>query len=304
MFPQIYYLFITFAGYNKFGSDNIMIIIAESGATKTDWRALHDDGTVTSVQTEGLNPMVLSQEEMGRVIGSAIPAVNPEGRQVKRIFFYGAGLVSPEAGAAISSVLDLWCPFSETEFHTDMEAAGRAVFGDGEGVVAIMGTGSNSCLWQDGRIVRNIRPGGFILGDEGGGAALGRMFLSDYVKGLVPDELASLFDKAYGLDYAAIVKGVYRSDAPSRFVASFAPFVCENRHNSYAADLIDRNLRDFMQRSLVRYGFGKVGVVGSFGCACREELERIGAEYGLEFVDFVPSPVGGLVEYHMKDLKL
>lgn len=281
-----------------------MIIIAESGATKTDWRALHDDGTVTSVQTEGLNPMMMSHEEMGRVIGSAIPAVNPEGRRVERIFFYGAGLVSPEAGAALASILDLWCPFAEAELHTDMEAAGRAVFGDGEGVVAIMGTGSNSCLWQEGMIVRNIRPGGFILGDEGSGAALGRMFLSDHIKGLVPEDLACVFDKAFSLDYAAIVKGVYRSEAPSRFVASFARFVCDNRAHGYAAGLIERNLRDFMERSLARYGCAKVGVVGSFGCACRDELERIGKEYGLEFVKFVSSPVDGLVGYHMKDLNL
>lgn len=279
-----------------------MIIIAESGATKTDWRALHDNGAVTSVQTDGLNPMVMSHEDMARVIGSAIPAVNPEGRQVDRIFFYGAGLVSHEAEAVVSSILDLWCPFAEISFHTDMEAAGRAVFGDGDGIVAIMGTGSNSCLWQNGRIVRNIRPGGFILGDEGSGAALGRMFLSDYVKGLVPDGLAALFDRTYGLDYPAIVRGVYRSEAPSKFVASFARFVCDNKGDRYAADLIERNLRAFMERSLARYGSGRVGVVGSFGLACREELSRLGAEYGLEFSDFVPSPADGLVEYHMKDL--
>ena len=276
-----------------------MIIIAESGATKTDWRALHDDGTVTSVQTEGLNPMMMSPDEMGRVIGMAVPAVNPEGKRVERIFFYGAGLVSPEAGAVISSVLELWCPFAEIEFHTDMEAAGRAVFGDGEGVVAIMGTGSNSCFWQEGKIVRNIRPGGFVLGDEGSGAALGRMFLSDYIKGLVPEELASVFDESFGLDYSGIVKGVYRSEAPSKFVASFARFVYENRNCSYAAGLIERNLRDFMERSLTRYSCGKVGVVGSFGFACRGELESLGKEYGLDFVRFVQAPIDGLVEYHM-----
>ena len=113
-----------------------------------------------------------------------------------------------------------------------------------------------------------------------------------------------MFDKAFSLDYAAIVKGVYRSEAPSRFVASFARFVCDNRAHGYAAGLIERNLRDFMERSLTRYGCAKVGVVGSFGCACRDELERIGKEYGLEFVKFVSSPVDGLVGYHMKDLNL
>lgn len=275
-----------------------MIIIAESGATKTDWRSLHKDGSVTSVQTEGLNPMVMSHEEMNRVVGTAIPVVNPSGIRVGQVFFYGAGLVSPESIASVTSILEMWCPFAEMEFHTDMEAAGRAVFGDESGVVAIMGTGSNSCLWENGNIANNIRPGGFILGDEGGGAALGRMFLADYIKGLVPEELASLFEKTYGLDYAGIVKGVYRSEAPSRFVASFARFVYENRRFEYASGLVERNIRDFMERSLIRYGHEKVGVVGSLGYACREQLEAIGKEYGLEFVKFVQVPIDGLIAYH------
>lgn len=276
-----------------------MFIIAESGATKTDWRSVSDDGSVGSVQTEGLNPMMMSQEQMSCIIGKAIPAVNPEGRQVSHVYFYGAGLVSSQAEAILGSIIDLWCPFSQVEFHTDMEAAARALFGDGSGVVAIMGTGSNSCLWENGSIVRNIRPGGFILGDEGGGAALGRMFLSDYIKGLVPEGLAALFDSEFGLDYPAIVKGVYKAEAPSRFVASFARFVCDNRNDGYAAGLIERNIRDFIERSLSRYGNPEVGIVGSFGCACRDELETIGKEYGLTFVKFVKSPIDALAAYHL-----
>jgi N-acetylglucosamine kinase-like BadF-type ATPase len=275
-----------------------MFIIAESGATKTDWRSVADDGSVVSVQTEGLNPMMMSQEQLGGIIGKAIPSLNTEGRLVSHVYFYGAGLVSSQTVAVLEAIIDMWCPFSQVEFHTDMEAAARAVFGDGSGVVAIMGTGSNSCLWENGSIVRNIRPGGFILGDEGGGAALGRMFLSDYIKGLVPEGLASLFDREFGLDYPAIVKGVYKSEAPSRFVASFARFVCDNRNDGYAAGLIERNIRDFIERSLVRYGNHEVGVVGSLGCACRDELETIGKQYGLEFVKFVKSPIDALVSYH------
>ena len=289
------YIFFVFL---QDSTGSIMIIIAESGATKTDWRSVSDGGSVVSVQTEGLNPMMMSYDEMSRIIGKAVPALNPDGRQISHVYFYGAGLVSPEASVALASIIDLWCPFSQVEFHTDMEAAARAVFGDGDGVVAIMGTGSNSCLWENGQIVRNIRPGGFILGDEGGGAALGRMFLADYIKGLVPAGLVSLFEKEFGLDYAAIVKGVYKSEAPSRFVASFARFIYENRNDEYAARLIERNIRDFIERSLSRYGKDEVGVVGSFGYACREELETIGKEYGLQFVKFVKSPIDSLVVYH------
>ncbi len=275
-----------------------MIIVAESGATKTDWRSVSEDRKVISFQTAGLNPMTMSYEAMREIISSAVPVLNPSGCRVEQIFFYGAGLVSENSTSALASILDMWCPFAQMEFHTDMEAAARAVFGDGSGVVAIMGTGSNSCLWQDGHIVRNIRPGGFILGDEGSGASLGRMFLSDYIKGLVPEELASSFDAEFGLGYPEIVKGVYRSEAPSRFVASFARFVCEHKDDDYAAELIERNIRSFMERSLVRYGNGRIGVVGSFGCACRDEIERIGKDYGLVFEKFIQAPIEELVAYH------
>ena len=175
-----------------------MKLIVESGATKTDWRLVADDGSVRSASSAGLNPSVLDPEQMNAVIGSVIPELNPEGRSVSEIYFYGAGLVDDAAAAPLAEALEMWCPFSRTEFHSDMLAAARALFGDGSGVVAIMGTGSNSCLYENGKIVRNIRPGGFILGDEGSGAALGRALISDFVKGLLPGCLESEFVEKYG----------------------------------------------------------------------------------------------------------
>ena len=116
----------------------------------------------------------------------------------------------------------MWCPFAQVEFHSDIVAAARALWGDGSGVVAIMGTGSNSCLYEDGKVVRNIRPGGYVLGDEGSGVALGRAFLADYIKGLVPDEVAAEFDKEFGLDYAGIVRKVYKEQAASAFTSLYS----------------------------------------------------------------------------------
>lgn len=279
-----------------------MIIIAESGATKTDWRSVSKDGTVLAVQTSGMNPAVHGMDYLSKVMAEAIPSVNPEGRQVECVFFYGAGLVSAEVAAMLTSLLDMWCPFANIEFHSDLEAAAKALFGDGTGVAAIIGTGSNSCLVEKGEIVRNIRPGGYVLGDEGSGAALGRMFLADVVKELVPQELACRFEQQFGLDYAAIVKGVYRSESPSGYLGSFARFICENRDLEYAEDLIRENFRFFIVRALSRYGVTKVGVVGSLGYACRDILAGLGKEYGLEFVRFVKAPIEELVDYHRKKI--
>ena len=275
-----------------------MKLIIESGSTKTDWRSVADDGKVIGFRTSGINPLLQSEDDIRSVMAKAIPEVNPQGRTVDEVFFYGAGVLSPAFAEPLVSLLATWCPLARIECETDLTAAARALFGDGSGVAVILGTGSNSCLWENGKAVSTIRTGGFILGDEGSGAVLGKMFLSDYIKGLVPEPLKSMFDKEYGLDYASIVTRVYRQEAPSRFLASFARFIMDNKENEYAAGLVRRNIRDFMERVLVRYGENRIGVVGAFGVACMEELIEIGQEYGLEFVRFVQSPADELVKYH------
>ena len=209
-----------------------MKLIVESGATKTSWRALCDDGSVRSVQTEGLSPTCLDLEHTQAIVRKAVPELNPEGRHIDEVFFYGAGLVSSEASAPLAIAMEMWCPMAQVHFYSDILAASRALFGDGSGVVAIMGTGSNSCLYQNGEIVRNIRPGGYILGDEGGGVSLGKAFLSDFVKGLLPAEIEAAFAKEYGLDYAGVVRKVYKEPAASAFMASLAPFILQYKDDS------------------------------------------------------------------------
>jgi N-acetylglucosamine kinase-like BadF-type ATPase len=283
-----------------------MKIIVESGATKTAWRAVCADGNVTEVLTEGLSPTCLNSEYISDIVRKAVPALNPDGKRVEQIVFYGAGLVSEESTASLRSCLEMWCPFASVEFHSDILAAARALFGDGSGVVAIMGTGSNSCLYENGQIVKNIRPGGYVLGDEGSGVALGRAFLADFVKGLLPESIESEFSAQTGLDYSGIVRKVYREQAASAFMASLAPFVLSHMDEPYIRSMVRDCLESFVKRALSRYaGYAgdraaacKVGVVGSFGCACEDMLREIGREYGLEFVAFLKSPIDQLVKYH------
>lgn len=285
-----------------------MKLIVESGATKTAWRAVCEDGSVRSVQTDGLSPTCLDLEHTQSIVRKAVPELNPDGRRVEEIFFYGAGLVSEESAAPVARALEMWCPMARLHFHSDILAAARALFGDGSGVVAIMGTGSNSCLYENGKIVKNIRPGGYILGDEGSGVWLGREFLSDFVKGLLPADIEAEFISEFSLDYTQIVRKVYKEQAASAFMASLAPFILSHRDNVYVSELLERCLDSFVSRALSRYGAfasdapaaGRVGVVGSFGCACEDMLKDVGNRYGLEFVKFLKSPVDELVEYHKR----
>lgn len=282
-----------------------MFIVVESGATKTAWRAVCDDGSVRAVQTAGLSPTCLDMEHTQEIVRKAIPELNPEGKHVDEIFFYGAGLVSPQSCAPIEEALQMWCPLANVHFYSDILAAARALFGDGSGVVAIMGTGSNSCLYENGEITRNIRPGGFILGDEGSGVALGRAFLADLIKGLVPSQIEEDFDKEFRLDYSQIVRKVYKEQGAAAFMASLAPFILAHKDEEYIRGLIESSLEAFITRSLERYAdnasediAGKVGVVGSFGCACEEMLREVSKRHSLEFVKFIKSPVDELVTYH------
>ncbi len=275
-----------------------MKIIVESGATKTAWRSVGEDGGVIAAQSAGLNPSCLSHEDLQGIIRGVIPTLNPDGKRVDEIFFYGAGLVSEEAAAPIRECLEMWCPLAEITFNSDMLAAARALFGDGSGVVAIMGTGSNSCHYENGGIISNIRPGGYILGDEGSAAALGKSLLADFIKGLLPENIEAEFIREYALDYPSIVRKVYREPAASAFMASLAPFVTARLEDPYMKNLAETCLEDFVKRALSRYPLKRVGVVGSFGCACEPLLREISSRYGLEFVKFLKSPIDELVRYH------
>lgn len=284
-----------------------MFIIAESGATKTAWRAVREDGSISAVDTEGLNPTCLDAEHIGLIIRKAIPILNPDGRHIDEVFFYGAGLVNSEAAAPLAQALEIWCPMAVLHFHSDMLAAARALFGNGSGVVGIMGTGSNSCLYEHGEIIRNIRPGGYVLGDEGSGTALGKAFLSDFIKGLLPSDVEDEFVRETSLDYPQIVRKVYKEPAASAFMASLAPFILSHQDDEHVGKMIEECLEAFVTRSLARYSedaeegtdAGKVGIAGSFGYACRELLCKIGRKHGLEFVKFIKSPIDELVKYHM-----
>ena len=269
-----------------------MILIAESGATKTDWCLLGPEGPVKRLQTPGMNLSTISAESNAEVFAESVAQFT----RVEEVHFYAAGLL--EFPTELDREFRVRFPQATFEYASDLLAAARSACGHGEGIAAILGTGSNTCHYDGEKIVRNIHGGGFIIGDEGSAAALGRLFLCDLVKELVPEEIVRAFAASHETEYAAVVRNVYKSPAPSRYLGSLAPFLLEHRGNAYVDALIDRNFRDLFERALVRYGRLPVGVVGGFGCACRTELERLGAEYGLTFSRFIPSPMEGLIAYH------
>lgn len=276
-----------------------MKLIVESGSTKTDWAAVG----MCRFRTSGINLSVMPARAILEVLLQARELLEeniPEGRNADpdEILFYGAGLAGSSSLLVLDKALKAVFPSASVAYGSDLLAAARAAFDRKPGIVAILGTGSNSCLYDGSKVVSNVRPGGFILGDEGGGVSLGRAFIADCIKGLLPESLSDSFTEAYGLTYEQIVEKVYQGSSPAAFLASFVPFILEHRDDQYVRDLIDSNFRSFIIRCLKQYDLeaNDVAVVGSFGCACRDELISLGREYGVRFTNFIKSPIDRLVE--------
>ena len=276
-----------------------MKLIIDSGATKAEWCLTDGMDIVKEFKTEGMNVSVLSEEEIAGIVMEG--AVKIGNRTVHEVHLYAAGLIEgTEAAVRTKEILSKAFGSAAVEGASDMLGAARAVCGRSEGICAILGTGSNSCLYDGSLIVHTARSGGFILGDEGGGACLGKYFLADYIKGLVPEPLASEFGSAFDVEYATVVKRVYKEPAPSAYLGSFAPWILEHRGNPYVDALLERNLTDFFERSLLRHGREDlpVGFVGGIAAACASQLYAIAGRFGVHVSRIIASPMEGLLEYH------
>ncbi len=286
-----------------------MVIIAESGASKTDWRAVSADGTISSLRTAGMNLASADPVFVSTVLSEAVSGLNLSGEEVAALHFYAAGLITtgdtvPENAAGIDPVLRSAFPCASIEYASDLLGAARAVCGREAGIAVILGTGSNTCEYDGGKIVRNVRSGGFILGDEGSASRLGRLFVSDFLKGLVPEPVASDFFAAYDTDYQTIVRNVYKGDSPAGYLGSFAPFIAGYYDTCpYVRSLIRDNFMALFDRCLSRYGAAgrRIGVVGGFGAALKDVFIEIAASKGVSVVAVEASPIEGLVRYHSQD---
>ena len=276
-----------------------MNVIVESGATKSDWRLVSPSGEQLDRRLlPGINVSTANREHNIETIEKGLSELGHD--TLDGIYFYTAGIVTPELRARMESLIRARVEVKEVEICTDLVAAARAVCGHNPGIVAILGTGSNTCFYDGTSVSQKVRSGGYVIGDEGGGACLGKLFLSDYIKGLVPEAVANDFESRFDSSYEGIVAGVYRSESPAGFLGSLAPFILSHYENPYIKDLVDGNFRAFVQRALKRYDTDRypVGVVGGFGWANRAVFERICKEEGVRLGTFLPEPIDGLIRYH------
>ena len=270
------------------------ILVCDSGSTKADW--LYANGeSEEAVRTDGINPVRDSGESINRIVAS-LPDWTPE-----CICFYGAGCIEPYS-ASVRKALQERFPKALVSVESDLLGAARALFGHEEGIACILGTGSNSCLYKNGQITANVPPMGYILGDEGSGAVLGRQLVSDIVKGQLSQELKDAFMEEFQLTPALIVENVYRKPAANRFLASLCPFLSKHRDYDEIQRLLANEFERFLRRNVLLYNRPDLEIryVGSISVHFEHELRNVHAKMGLKMGDVLASPVKKMMFFHHK----
>ena len=280
-----------------------MIIIADSGSTKTHWALGHRRGKGVVwqfVATQGLNPRIATEEMFEEALKTVRGCMDGE-EAVERVQFYGAGCGTKEMQAKVRGMLSkVFTNAAEIEVQGDLLGACRAVCGQEAGTVAILGTGSNACVYDGEGIVRQVVSTGFILGDEGSGNHIGRRLLKDYMVGRMPKELAAAFAEMFPESVNDMLQRLYHEPYANRYLAAFARFAAENRAVPYIQELLNGVFAEFWKEMVVPIAKSgtEVHLVGSVASTFESEIRRA-APNGFSIGRVVKDPIEGMVERGM-----
>ena len=279
-----------------------MTLIADCGSTKTDWVLCNGGNIIARARTQGLNPTHQESDEIYEILSAELPdeitSVTPD-----NIYFYGAGCAYDIANNRMRKALEGIFATRQIEINSDLLAAARALCKHEEGIACILGTGSNSCLFDGEKIVENTPSLGYILGDEGSGAHLGRQLLSDCLKHQLPQSLREKFFKHYNLDIATILEKTYHSSLPNRWLAGFTPFLSENKNVPEIKMMLKYCFTQFFQRNTMVYrrSWLPIHIIGNVGLNFSDEIRETAESLGLSVGNIEASPMEGLIEYHKQN---
>lgn len=277
-----------------------MKLIAESGGTKTQWCGVSQSNETEIVSTIGLNPNFVSEETIMEVVSTKVlPAIgNPD---VDEVWFYGAGCAGKAMENKIISAIGSVLQSAAIHVFSDLAGAARGLLGRKNGYICMIGTGSNSGYYDGNNITVNVPPLGFILGDEGSGAAMGKRLLADFLRGIMPHDLAVEFRIIYGAEKDEIVSNVYRGVFPSRYIGGFVQFLKAHISDPYCRNFVKKAFGEFVERNLKLYkttGKTEIAVTGSVAWHFREILEEVFIENDFIITELIPGPIEGLIRYH------
>lgn len=287
---------------------NIMkyILIADGGATKADWILIDSEGhNVCAFTTDGANPVTSGTTALAGLARQAAVQL-PKNIKADEVHYYGAGCATPEICSKVTEELKAVFPQSEVSVASDLLGAARSLLGTSSGIACILGTGSNSCRYDGEKIIGNTPSLGFILGDEGSGAALGKRLVSDAFKGHLPQSVREIFLDRYQLSMGDILAKVYREPAPNKFLASLVPFISEHLWNPYVYAMVRREFDSFLKRNVSPYPDSRsvpISFTGSIAFHFSDILRKAATDAGYTVGIISSRPIEGLAEYHLKTTK-
>lgn len=281
-----------------------MKLIVDNGSTKADWCFIDNDGLCCTVSTSGINPIVQQKDQIEEILKKQL--VPQAGKMdlctnnVSDIFFYGAGCTPNEKGPMTEILRKSISNGANIEVESDLLGAARALCGHSKGIVCILGTGANSCLFDGEKITAHTPALGYILGDEGSGAVLGRNFINAILKGSLPHSLCEEFLKENHLAVSDILYNVYKGDAPNRFLASTSRFILQHINNNGVEQLVTDNFTNFIEKNITPYktSYTTLHAVGSIAYFFRPQLEKAANSKGYEIGKILRNPVSELANYH------
>ncbi len=294
-------LFFRAAFFCMFAKKIKMKLIIDCGSTKADWVLLDDKNIINKTQTEGFNPNYTDKEHISRIaLNNNLYSTYLQ--DITHIFFYGSGCGNQQNIEFIKDILKSIFIHSEIHVYSDMIAACHAVSAHKKGIVCILGTGSNSCLFDGNEIIDKAVSLGYIIGDEGSGSHIGKSILHDYLYKMMPDDLSSKIKTEYDIDVNSFIYNAYHSNKPSQYLASFAKIAIENKDNIYIKSLCTKCFDEFIDcfiMSYDKYHEKTVSFVGSIAYYFQDIIKERLTIRNLKMGEVLKSPIDGLVKYYL-----
>ena len=279
------------------------MLIADSGSTKTDWCVILDNTPIKRIGTKAHKPFFQSEQEIQQELTHSLRPQLPEGT-IDSVYFYGAGCTPEKAPTLRRAIADSLPVVGNIKAYSDMLAAARGLCGREAGITCILGTGSNSCFYDGKEIVNHISPLGFILGDEGSGAVLGKLLVGDILKNQLSPAIKEAFLKQFDLTVPEIIDRVYRQPFPNRFLASLSPFIAQHLEEPGIRQLVLGSFIAFLRRNVMQYDYTQYPAhfIGSVAHCYKEILQEAAQETGIRIGKILQSPMEGLIQYHSNPL--
>ncbi|AII50494.1 N-acetylglucosamine kinase [Hymenobacter sp. APR13] len=277
-----------------------MILIADGGSTKSSWCQLDEAGNRVHFNTEGYNPDFINTAGVIASLDKNLPETLHR-EEVTEVFYYGAGVSSAKKAEVLAQAMRQVFPQAKVTVDHDLLASARALLGNKPGFAAILGTGTNSCLYDGTRITHNVDSLGYFLGDEGSGSFIGKRLLRDYLRGLLPDGLQEIFQEEFKLTREDILDRLYNQPLPNRFLASFAKFTYDHNNISYCREIVLQGFETFFEnivRHYPNYQDYTFNCIGSVGYNFRDALVQVAKSHQMEVGKIIRSPIDDLVTFH------